>query len=831
MTIEWTEEGRQRLAARLAALPLEPGVREEQRLASYTFRIEEALRACGGGSVTGPVLDTTLDAVLAGRSLRRRWRQDKGSTAVSLWLQLVCVFAPAFVLAFELATRMCTAEFFDPVPTMTHALAIAGVPVAAFLGLRAHRESASPALLRRAAFAIGVALPIAGAYFVVFLPLVPMSVIGVAFAGLGLLSLTPVVCFPSLAMLQVKVVRRARARGAFAGGAAWSGVVTGLLVLALLEGPTELTRRWASQALEGTPSERAAALQRLRTFGSERALIDLASARSSGAGDLFWFTAPWSNALALESARKLWFRVSGEPFHARPVRSLLDEVPFDELQGGSVVGPIERGMELVSSRLDAAIEAEAGVAYVEWTLEVENLHEWGQSEARALVELPDEAVVSRATLWIGDEEREAAYTGSSAARAAYEAVAISQRLDPLLVTSAGDDHVLVQVFPVPRGEIRRFKLGITIPLELTPSEARLVWPRLAARNFALAPGLTHELWAQAPQRLAGEALTVSAQADGWEARGESALEDPAGTRAPEPLRIERQGTAAVACAYDGERELVCRFSSAARARTDPVVVVNGSAALRPHVAELERALATLTTPYFLSTDEGYVERAPAATRASLTADDFVGGRDDTSALEAAWDRARELGTDVLWLAGPQPLLLESSQGLEQRFARAPDGPRLWRCAVVRGENALLAALARVPELESLPADGVERALARLRGGDGLERAFSLEPAGGGLRAGPLHLRALWANAEIERLLRTAAREPERAVALASAEHLVTRVSGAVVLETEQQFAEHGLEPVDARALPSVPEPEEWLLLCVAAGALAWVIVAQRGRAA
>jgi len=833
MELEWTEEGRARFEQRLGALPPEEGVPTHRRRSAL---VQANLRARDCQRVTPADVDAAFDEVLAREPWRRRWQREEGSASAALWFRLVCVLAPALVLAFELLTRACREMFFDPVPTSGHALALAGVSVAGYLGVRAQADSASPAFRRRAAFALGLALPVTAAYFVAFLPLAPLALMGVLYFGLGLLPLAPVVCFPSLLWLTVRVVRKAHARAVPLQRIGWAGVAVCVLLFTLAETQPWLTLRWARNALEQRGAERALALERLRSFGSERTLAALASGNSSEAAGPLWLLRLVQTSLAPHEGRALWFRVFGTEFQAPTQRAAFfgdwdNEWTEDVRQGGAVVGPELSGLELVSSRLDAALDAEAGVAYVEWILEVENHYEWSGSEARALVELPDEAVVSRATLWVGDEEREAAYAGTGAVRAAYETVVLVQRLDPLLVTSAGDDHVLAQVFPVPRGETRRWKLGFTIPLAVTDGAARLTWPRLVARNFALAPGLTHSLWVQSPERILEGALAVAETGAGWEARGEPAAEDPTGTRRPPALGLERRGATSVACAFDDEQELVCRFlPRTAAPRAEPVVVVNGSAALLPHVAELERGLATLTRPAFVSTDAGFVERTPDGT-SRLAGIAFEGGMDDIPALEAAWDLARKLGTDVLWFSGPQPELLEPVEGLEQRFARAPDGPRLVRVALAPGENAVAAALARAPEVEFLAAEGVEDGLARLRGADELERAWSLEPRGGGQREGPRHLRALWASSEIERILRTAPRETPRALELAAREHLVTRVSGAVVLETAQQFAEHGLDPVEARALPSVPEPEEWLLLVVGAGALAFALVlARRGRA-
>jgi hypothetical protein len=63
-------------------------------------------------------------------------------------------------------------------------------------------------------------------------------------------------------------------------------------------------------------------------------------------------------------------------------------------------------------------------------------------------------------------------------------------------------------------------------------------------------------------------------------------------------------------------------------------------------------------------------------------------------------------------------------------------------------------------------------------------------------------------------------ELERASEDAVNFRLVTRLSGAVVLETNAQYAENGLEPGETAAenapssIPTIPEPEEWALAAV-----------------
>lgn len=55
---------------------------------------------------------------------------------------------------------------------------------------------------------------------------------------------------------------------------------------------------------------------------------------------------------------------------------------------------------------------------------------------------------------------------------------------------------------------------------------------------------------------------------------------------------------------------------------------------------------------------------------------------------------------------------------------------------------------------------------------------------------------------------------DEAIKQAALFQLVTPVSGAVVLETKEQFAQNGLQPVDAQTVPSVPEPGVGALVVV-----------------
>ena len=88
-----------------------------------------------------------------------------------------------------------------------------------------------------------------------------------------------------------------------------------------------------------------------------------------------------------------------------------------------------------------------------------------------------------------------------------------------------------------------------------------------------------------------------------------------------------------------------------------------------------------------------------------------------------------------------------------------------------------------------------------------DTVVDLNPA----RETSLHLARLWARDEVLRLL--AARQIEAAVQLAAQYQIVTLVSGAVVLETKEQYQQTGLEPADPATVPAIPEPaSRWFWL-------------------
>jgi len=143
-------------------------------------------------------------------------------------------------------------------------------------------------------------------------------------------------------------------------------------------------------------------------------------------------------------------------------------------------------------RTDVQFWPQLHLSYTEMELTVANntLHPtwFDQQEALYTFHLPEGATVSSLSLWIDGREEKGVFTSRHKADTAYRAIVGKEHRDPSLVHWQEGNKVVVRVFPVLPHETRRFKIGITAPLE--KKDARLVY---------------HSTWFDGPP--SGDALT------------------------------------------------------------------------------------------------------------------------------------------------------------------------------------------------------------------------------------------------------------------------------------------------------------------------------------
>lgn len=766
------------------------------------------------------------------------------------WLLLFFgVVLPVITLGLEFLTGACAAVFFDPLPNWGNVLLVAAVPLANFLVWRALR---SEMLSRRDRLGLlnGVALGVAFVYSLLLLPLAPFAAIGVLYFGLGLIPLAPLPAFVTALILRRRLRLSGDAQPPRLHGT-WSGAALGIAALMACYLPMILTEAGMRLAVSSDPAVSQRGIDWLRLCGQDERMLRFCYGRAGQPSNLYATWGPVSPA----EARIVYYRVNGRAFNAVPPpklyagrgrwNALEEEFTWDDDQGGDAVAGRAKGLSLAASRLDGVIEPDAALAYLEWTLEFKN-DSVLQREARAQILLPPGGVVTRLTLWVDGEEREAAFAGRAEVKAAYKAV-VRQRRDPVLVSTCGPDRVMMQCYPVPPGGGRmKVRLGITAPLTLTNAGAgTLRWPHFLERNFTIREELRHSLWMESPQPI--------------EARGGTLAHDRAPTGRPHTVRgslsdrelatpaaallVHRSADVEQVQAIDdrnGDPQIIWQtIATHPPAKVNrAVIVVDGTRGMREYLPAIANALAAwpqdLEVAVLLAADgvrelalPGGKDKASAAqlAAAALRSTRLTGGHDNVPALVRAWDlAAQRSNSPVVWIHGPQPILLDTAEELLQRFQRQPGNPRLIEIQTEAGPNRVVEKLDGIAAVQSAPRQGDLQAdlaalVARLSGREGwieiTRRRTTLEPrsSSGPTREGSRHVVRLWAAEQVQRL--RAERKLAEAAQLAASYQLVTPVSGAVVLETQRQYDQAGLRPVDPTSVPVIPEPPAWALFAVA----------------
>lgn len=747
------------------------------------------------------------------------------------------VALPLITLGVELTTRLNSEVFFDPLPSFFHVLLVVFVPaanLAAWLALR----SRNTRYLKKLALANGCAIGIALFYTLLFLPLLPIGAIAVIYFGMGLLPLTPLLSFIVAVSLRGRLSQLAR--GSQASLRLWPGVALGIVALLALDAPATLTRFGMQMATSDTAKTRSQGVRWLRVAGSDDLMLRLCYVRSGATTDMLSFLFNIAHPLSTDEARKIYYRVTGVPFNAVPApvtghrgrRQFFGD--FDLDQGTETVGGRVRGLSLAASRLDGSLDGNAALGYLEWTLVFRNDSEI-PAEARSQIALPPGAVVSRLTLWIEGEEREAAFAGRREVRQAYRSV-VSRNRDPVLVTTAGQDRILMQLFPVPEHGEMKVRLGMTLPLALRSSqEGVLKLPYFHERNFDIGAQLRHAVWVESKTPLRSKLAAASSTDGAFAFRSE--VEDARLGAASSVILVERD-TGNEAWAVDSKQSgYLVRQTISDRAAVAPgklIVVLDGSASLNTAAPRIAMTFADMPQGVeleLLIAHDGVTEGPARLTGAALAEQiqefDYDGGHDNTEALVRGIDKALAQPNSVLlWIHGPQPVLLSTEEALLQRLERRTKLPSLYELQLQPGVNLLGEKLeGRLTTISLRDADLQPLLLGWRRGARQIVVQRERLKTADGVVLQPAtvtsdHLVRLWANDEVARLLPSASRRQD-AIALAQLYQLVTAVSGAVVLETQQQYATAGLEPVPPGTVPTIPEPETWALIAIVLLVLAY----------
>lgn len=756
------------------------------------------------------------------------------------------IVLPVAALTIESTLHWCAGIVFDPIPGYLHPFLIASVPIAN-LCILIWGRSEDPLHLRRCMLGGGIACGVAVIYALMFMPLSLFAFFVVPFYGLGLLPLSPLLSLVATCSSCTRVWIARRSVGCRPIMTFLRGALTAAALFLLAETPATITRIGMQLASSTAPATAERGVRLLRTFGDPDVVRTSCFESGQRMNNLSPYALLISGPIQSGAAREIFFKAYGDDCLSRGAPSRMRPTLFPFGIPDANAAGFSNEVRLAGSRLDSTIDSGAGLAYSEWTLTVRNYSEV-QKEARAQIELPHGGVVSRLTLWVNGEEREAVFGEHNQVQSAYEKV-VTVRRDPALVTWVDADRISIRLFPVPpsRGEMK-VRIGISSPLHLDSRErAALRLPRIIESNFMIPATLRNEIWADSHQALFGnhENLKNYENPDGSHSlRGTvptADYEKIGGT-----IEIERSPAAVQAWSYDPRdpehfviRQTVEETTASAPKRI--VFVIDGSFEMAPYIADLQDVLRHIPrkteAAFLLAADrlellEGFIrtENNPQLLDSiiyRLGLHNFAGGTDNISALEKAVDLAQADRADIIWLHGPQRYLLGTTDSLSQGLLRSTRAPRIISLQSAPGPDRISESLSGHPSYIQMPATfsfkknciGLLDTLA----GQARGYVFRRERiASGTFLPGPYavetsdHLARLWANGRVEEMVGSATNLTADAVKLATSFKLVTRVSGAVVLENDQQYRDAGLEPPAAGIVPTVPEPETYILICISA---------------
>ncbi|HEX7333095.1 MAG TPA: hypothetical protein VF290_16445 [Pyrinomonadaceae bacterium] len=738
------------------------------------------------------------------------------------------VILPAIAITVEASTQLCASAFFDPIPTAWHLVMVILVPLAQLYVWFTIRRGTPDRLMLAGfvnAFALGVSL-----YFSIFyLPFLPLGILLVVIV-VGVLLLSPFLSLIAAISMRQQLRQLAATRPPRNFALRSIGLLTALVItfgaIGLIELPAALTRYGLQMAASPSPQTRARGIRFLRSYGSKDHLLRSCYDQSRRTIGIFGALLS-RDYVDVNEARRIYYRVTGETFDMSvPSRRVADASISQSgyYQGSTRMGGDVNALSLAESKLEGTIDSDGGLAYLQWTLTFENDSHWGK-EARAEIQLPPGGVVTSMTLSDRGEEVEAEF--GNRVRIGQESQVLYTR-DPVLVTTAGRDRILIQRFPVsPFAEESKIRLGIAVPLVLeSRSQVRLLLPHFEARNFRIPYHVNHKIWFESERPIAtefgglyygqmpdndfmlGGQITDDDLSNPERSLLISRLDRDTGTWSHNPFEVE----GSIVKQWIEERTpvhlrriVLVVDTSASMADWEPEI--NAALAVLPRDTDLKLVLADAEwlheTEFTAPVGDG-VDQA-SLLLASAT---FAGGADNAPALQKAWDLAAAApgNNAIVWIHDPQPVKLDSVETVRKRWQVRPYGPLLYSVQTSKGSDEIVKRLDGINEVKSVIRMGtlradLERLFKQLSGQTKtLEFVRSVKHAElpeetEGYKTSDV-LAKLWANDEVVRLLN--ARDEslnETASKLAKRYQLVTSVSDAAVRDSTREVARIDTAPV------------------------------------
>lgn len=775
------------------------------------------------------------------------------------------VIVPAIAITVEAGTHVCARMYFDPIPTAWHLMLVILMPLAQLHVWYTIRRGA-PDRLTLAGFVNAAVIAVSLFYSICYLPFVPVAVLTVLIL-VGLLPLSPLLSLIAAITMRQQLRKIAAAAPQKNLALGTKGLLIGfgltLGAIVVIELPATLTRYGLQMAASSSAQTRTRGIRFLRNYGSKDQLLRSCYNQSRGTTDLLGDILSVQNPVSVKQARQIYYRVTGETFDMSvpPQRVAGRFIPSDEFdyeddQDGTRIGGKLKGLSLSNSKLEGTIDSDGGVGYLQWTLAFQNLSD-NANEVRAKIQLPPGGVVTRVTLWDGVREVEAIFGNRNDLG---EEARFNHKREPIMVTTAGRDRILVQGYPIEAyGNKMQFRLGITVPLLLeSRSHVRLLLPHFEDRNFRIPDYVNHKIWFESTRPIATEyrGLYYGQMPNSNFMLGgqltDSDLSSP--ERSLLISRIDRDSGIWSRNPFETEGNIVKQWieertpahlrrivlvvdTSASMAELEPQI----SAALGVLPQEIDLKLVLADADWLHETEhKDLVATGAVKASALLASTTFTGGADNAPALQKAWDLAAIApgNNAIVWIHNPQLVQLSSIDEIKARWQNRPYGPLLYSVQTNKGSDEIATRLDGINEVKSVIRRGTLREdlqkLFRQLSGELKTYEFvrsvkySERPEQSeGYKTSEL-LAKLWANDEVVQLL-NARDESVNNIAskLATRYRLVTSVTGAAVRDRAYESETIDTAPVNHSTITTAGPEVETLLLGAVLFTIALIVMRPR----
>lgn len=645
-----------------------------------------------------------------------------------MFLLLAGVILPFAAIVFELTTHLCARSFFDPFPTPAHVLLFALIPVSNLLVWVASRRNLSD-LLGVLTLGTGMSMGVAILYSLMFLPIVPLSVVAILWCGFGLLALSPLLAVPAVWKAGKYAIHLSENHKTYFDGHQLEhiGHLIILCTVVAVELPSTMTRMHIGEAAHS--AKPAMAIDWLRQWGNQEVMLRACYERSGRATDILGSLYEVKNPTSVDEARAIFYKVTGKPFNSVPLPAALratrqnqgllsdneneepnveDEFDRDPDIAGEAVSGVARGLSMNESKLSGHIDGNMCIANIMWNVTFGNTSKYDR-EVRSKILLPPGAVVTNAFLIVDGTEREATVMGRSLARRKYRA-AVADKKDPLLVSTCGADRVLLQLFPVAPESKIGVRLHILAPLAVTEMDkAELALPTFEERNFQVEIPTNISLKSQ--EQLVSSVKTLHLDKFGQTKVIQGDITTPELARFGAVVVAERNPSIThIQGLHDGALigEDIRKINYPRP--TKLFVVIDGSNGMSPHIDAVLKQLKQL--PRDMDVKITYVrdgllpalevsacdDKALDSAVSSIAKIPCAGGQDNLLDLRTALTEAANTNSSaVLWVHSAQPLPGKLGKQWEL-FIRQSARPLLYDLAVAAGPNEILSGLYNCPGL-------------------------------------------------------------------------------------------------------------------------------------